>query len=396
VKCRHQFSVILVFCILLPAIGFEDLQAQTVDPRLAKVFADWEKRQQGIIRVRYSVAGEVVLPKGSFNNDPDLNHRGKGDFPADDLRSQSKFTLLLDFEKNRFRIESSGKVMHLGKGQLIPRVTTHVFDGASFKAAIPRLQNSDAVFKPAPLDPDVAVATGVLDHLTMESNYWPLFLGHGIVPTVHTPLKDNQLRFSPEAKYWNIFGEGVHKGQRCLVLRTKVFPGPSPHFDEYWVDVSRGSAVVKQVSFSNGKPLFDWDIQYQRTALGWLPRNWTWASYLRGKAHSLETMHLQDFSFDPVISDQDFDIAIEPGMIVVKADYTGNQEHDNAPAAVKKYRISDNGDWNEIVRGVEQKPAASPRTWWLISSLAALAMISGLLILAWRSKRRPKSLGGIG
>jgi hypothetical protein len=60
---RPWLSVLFAAWALLLGRGFT--MAQAPDPRLERIFGDWEKRQQRIQTVRYRVRGEHVTMKGT-------------------------------------------------------------------------------------------------------------------------------------------------------------------------------------------------------------------------------------------------------------------------------------------------------------------------------------------
>src|SRR5689334_9465460 len=81
--------------------------AEEIDPRLEKVLADWQKRQNSVQSARYEVRGEHKVPKGS-SNALDLYRfvpglRSDQPIPPQDLVGTVSLKLFLDFEKGRHR-----------------------------------------------------------------------------------------------------------------------------------------------------------------------------------------------------------------------------------------------------------------------------------------------------
>ncbi|HLN29227.1 MAG TPA: hypothetical protein VK395_15870 [Gemmataceae bacterium] len=75
---------------------------ERVDPRLEKVFADWQKRQKRIQTVRYRISGEHIVAKESMF---DPLHPELPAMPKKDVKLRIQRMMLLDFPKNRYRQE---------------------------------------------------------------------------------------------------------------------------------------------------------------------------------------------------------------------------------------------------------------------------------------------------
>lgn len=382
---RLLWAVLLGSAALLPP---GTASAQPPEARLQKVFADWQKRQDRVKSIRYTLVGELVIPKGSLTGESDLPDGGKTEFPRRDVVTEKKITLLLDFPSNRSRIESSGQELLVSKGQLSPRVSTTVFDGKALKTAIPRGANTSEVHAPHELDADVTIASGNLASMHVEANYWPILFAHGCVPTVHNPPRQDAFRIKPDPEIWTVHGVGNHAGRSCLVLRTLPLQHMDPLFDECWVDPARDSAVVRQLYYANGKPWYDWDIQYESTAHGWLPKSWTWTFRAKGQTRRIERMRIAQHSADIPVTGQDFRVEITPGMIVYETNQGGTGGGASTAWSGTKYRVGANGRWNPIesVGEATGRRGGVASAWWGLV-IAVLALPLGLWLLRrWRSR----------
>ena len=69
------------------------------------------------------------------------------------------------------------------------------------------------------------------------SEYWPFFLGHGIVAlTTEGHILPGRLTIAPNQTVYHVHGEGVCADRPCLVLRTQAWANLNTGFDELWVD----------------------------------------------------------------------------------------------------------------------------------------------------------------
>ena len=378
-------ALVLTACTAALLLG-SPARAQQPDPRLDKIFADWQNRRERIKTIRYHASGERVWPKGSFG-DP-LTERPLGpDSPPTDISCPMSVTMLLDFTTNRHRLVLDEVTYSQDQRQFLPRsVTTIVFDSKELTA-----QTSWPDGKPAnDTNPDVTIASGNMRSCGFTVEYWPLFLGHGIIAlmTEHHILP-GRLTKPNEKEIYHVQGEGVYAGRPCVVLRTEAVEYSSVGYDELWVDPARESAVVRQLYYDEDKPVMDIQVDYQQTAKGWLPRGWT-EIYPRknGQTVWVLRMHVDDVEIDPPVKDADFRVDVKPGMLVQRLNYPGSPDQivGVAPDSERLYRVGPGGEWNEIVHGVEQKAQWPSYLWAGLIVLAA--GFGAAALLWWRSKRR--------
>ena len=77
-----QVAVACIPVLLLPRPPARGEQ----ESELRRTIAEWKQRRDQARSVRYQVSGEVIVPKGRWNKDPDIpaDLKGKGDFPSSD------------------------------------------------------------------------------------------------------------------------------------------------------------------------------------------------------------------------------------------------------------------------------------------------------------------------
>ncbi len=393
-------SRIMTGCLVLCVLGVFGLllsggatRAQEPDPRLDKVFADWKKRQERARAVRYRVSGKATLPKGSLSL-ADTERRFPKETPPRDIVTPLRRTMLLDFTTNRHRLETVGLEYHADTDKVYPRVVTRLFDGTAIKAWRPRELNTHPITGVRPTEPEIGVGKGHIGAgAGFEMSLLPFFVGHGTVMWRGGPVIPGKLKGQPDRDLVYVHGAAVHQGRPCLVLRTQAVRRLSTSFDEFWVDPARESAIVRQFWMADKVAYVDFDIEYQATADGWLPLRWvcTQRDPGSGKTAWIEQLRVEEVRLDPPVSDADFDIEEQPGMLVDHATYAPPKAGTwwDAPEPERTlYRIDEGGQRHEVLieDGVERRRGS--RSWWLATALIPLVALS-----VWLLYRRKKSRG---
>ncbi len=366
---------------------------QPPNPRLEKVFADWKKRQERVKTVRYRVQGEGIRIKGSYEGlvgrpgQPE-----KRTLPPRDITTSVKRTLLLDIPNNRYRREVEEQEYDIGTDRVYPRVHVCVFDGTVSKFFRPRERNTHPVTGMRESEPEVSVRKGHWEGAPFTMGYWPFFVGHGSVAWQRQNIVPGKLRVQPDREMVVLHGQGVHQNRPCLVLRTQARRAEYTSFDEFWVDPARDSAVVRQLLVTNGHAYVEFDIQYQQTTHGWLPRGWTTTqrNFGNGKTDYIERVVVEELTLDPPVSDRDFEIEEKPGMLIGEATFETPKPGENPlpePTQHRLYRLADDGSRREVTfaGGVERRVIS--RWWWALGGVPVLGL-GAWLIYRRRQGRR--------
>jgi hypothetical protein len=361
------------------------VRAQPRDDRLDRVLAAWQQRQHALQGVRYTVTGTDVRAKGSITD-----HMGEPlpqPEPPEDVSQPQEFKLLLDFTEKRFRLELTQQMYMSSFKQLGPRASTTVFDSKELFTLRPRSANSNASVPWGGFDVMIGrnmnAAKGTLAG-TITASLGPLLCAHGLVPGL-TRQPDFDMKL--EAKDFYVHGQGVQDGTPCVVVRT------IPHetfydttFDEYWVDLERDGAIVRNTVYRNEKPLTDVGISWQPAAHGWVPLHWTGTLWnYSGHILNVSRMEVVDFEADPAVTAADFRVAIEPGMDILETTIgnSGRVSDDRR----KIFRVRADGGWNEVVNGVEI-PSRSWTPYYWGGALAAVVLGLALWHLRRKSRRQ--------
>lgn len=378
---------------LFPAVA----QAQAADPRLDKVFSDWQKRFDRTGTVSYQVKGEWVVPRGAW----EANEYGQPpvvERPPRDIVLVQKRKLLLDLPKQRYRYEGEEQCPNSQKGTIYTEAYIHMFNGKELYAMRPPGFTHDPENPFPALNEDVGITSGDFKQRSFESIHWPLFIGHGIVCAVGGPVS-GQLAPQRDKELFYVHGEGTLEGSPCLILRTFPRHASESNFKEFYVDLTKDSAVLRQTSYARDRPVSDTTIQYQSTSGGWLPKKWVASFFLpSGRTFKTERMKVEEIVIDSAVSDSDFQVEIKPGMSVRKVQLASPASPERAPQVnTTTYRVNSLGLWDqtETVNGVERtRWPVSP--WWLTLLVLPLAGFIWWRVyrrLRLRPKQLPTTLG---
>jgi hypothetical protein len=333
--------------------------------------------------IRYVVRGEVVIPKGSGTDD--FGNPLVPATPDRDISRPWNETFLFDFSTGRFRIEVSSQSYSSQTQQSYPIVNNAAFNGSTVKVETPREANTNSFHSPSPTDPDVAIFAGNLAGFQFAGESYPLFFAHGVVPTAEQQIVAGRFKQKLNAGYFHVRGTGMHAGRRCLVLRTETLQLATATFDEFWIDESHECAILRCTSFAGDKPSTDTVIDYRDTAKGWLPKSWTFTSFLQGKTHRLWRMKVDELALEPSFADADFDIEIKPGMLVREVHYpdspnplyvphpetTDYRQGENQPGTILLSSLGLRSPWLWVVIGLAFVAAVA---WWLYHRLRATGL----------------------
>jgi hypothetical protein len=356
--------------------------AQDAAPEVREMFAEWKKRLGRVNIVRYQVAGELVFPKGCFTTDAQGKPL-KSPLPRTDVACPKKYSLLLDLSTDRFRLDAEE---HFYSIQTETVIRTHggvsAFGGKELQSEILWQPNTGRMAN----DPDVDIGSGNLRGAPIPSEYWPIFFGHGIIPTATENVIPGRFQPPLEEDEFLFHGRGVHAGRNCVVIRTEAKQFSAVGYDEYWADPDREGAVLRYVSYLGGKAVVDIDISYQQGPHGWLPHHWTMVRRDKtGQTMRVERLRVEEVIPDVPVQDADFQVEIKPGMLVRRIDYGGS-----GPALkmqIKMFRVDEDGSWIEIGKSPEQRRRWLAFVWWG-------AGLGGLALLAWLALRRRRRQRG--
>lgn len=371
------------------------VMAQATDPRLQQILDDWQKRQQRTHNVRYVVRGDGVWSKGAWPTQP-----GKPpgpERPPRDIVVQLGVVLLLDFDRNRLRLETDEERYDEATDKLYPQRMVRVADGSEAKMFFPREKNTHPQEGMRATSADVWFEKGYRGGDTLNIRYWPLLYAHGSIPSQGEHPGPGKLRILPDPELLYVHGQAVSRDRPVWVLRTHAVKTARASFDEFWVDKERESAVVRYALVRGDVPVYEALIDYQETTRGWMPLRWTFTQRGRsGQTTFLERLHAEELLLDQPLAEADFEIEIRPGMLVdeyiVEKPKTGTIPA--GPPARKRFRAGEDGSLQAVSadQAVDQPapPAPASRLWWLLLAIP-VAGVGGWLVHCRRQRLRQAS-----
>lgn len=373
---RYGLVILVGWAASMPALA----QPKGPDPRLAKVFADWKGRLERLKTARYTLVGTV-----EFKDQPLLP--GDPELPAGNPVRPKRVVVLLDLEQRRYRLETSEDILTEGRGYA-PRIGTSAFDGKALHELTHREANGFG-----PDGPDLVIAKGNLSQQQIDAVLWPVFFAHGIVPTVHSPLRPDKLPIAPDPEEFEVRGVQALNGRPCLVVRTEPLAGgQGPSSDEYWVDADRAGAIVRYVQFTGSNPWDRLDVEWKRTDVGWWPDRWALTWTVNGKVRRLYKLRVESFEPNPAVAEGDFAIPVKPGMTVRVHEYPelGTGLNPLYPAD-QTYRVSPSGAREEVsakgfttLDGEQLPPAERHWVWWAVAAAAVIVALVAVRVVRRR------------
>jgi hypothetical protein len=377
-------AILGVLVLLMVAYFAAGQGAQPKDKKavVKQVFDAWKERRTKVKTIRYTASGEIIVPKGTMVLDDRRGKPGGSPLPKNAVSCPKKVTMLLDFGEQRFRYERAEKYYHVQTGSLRDRVSTWTFTGKEYWSAGPRAANNLS-----PEDFDATVVTGNLRETAFTPEEWPLFISHGFVPTLGDHILPG--RFAPklDEKEFYYHGTAAHAGRVCTVLRTELDHFIGKSFNEYWVDMARGGAVLRQLAYVSGKPVWDLDMQYQETPAGWLVAGWTIARRSGEQTTRIYRMRVEARELDPAVTPADFQVTTTPGMKVRRI-HRGGNEDSVAPAILgpngseQTFVVNESG----TMRQTGGTPTPTSYVWWLLGG-GGVAIV---LLFGWWYRGRRK------
>jgi hypothetical protein len=358
-----------------------------------RTLADWRNRMDRVQSVRYTVTGTVETKKEVI---ADLlkGLAGKKNIviPPESPPSPIKAVVLIDLTKKRFRIDQSETIFSQASKRYVPLVKTIAYNGKTYQTAIPREQNEST-----PSDPDVFLSKGDLEQMSVDVFFWPVFEAHGLVPTVNVPLRPDKLPIQHELDELDARGMIEHGGRRCAVLRTEPLNVNVALSDEFLVDQSRESAILRHIRFNGTNPWYRLDVTHHDTPHGWLPKSWTVTWTTGGHVATVHRLTAVSFEVNPQLREDDFTLPIKPGMIVYTDEYpaVGTGLDPERPRN-GTYRVEPSGRWVELnskgfttIEGVELPRNSRRGYWWWVVGVAGTT-VPVVAVMAWLRKRRKR------
>lgn len=390
-----RFGIVFVSVFLgLIAVTSKSLAGEVeetpVDVDLKKILNDWKVRQASLSSVRYKVSGRGLISKGKFTGDPDLPRNLRGQtIPPEDHVFEMKLFWLIDFSNNRLRKEFKEEQFNSDVGIFVPLHRFYIYDGATTKRYIPKEDNQIPGRDWDQRSPELGLGSNgnTIDYLPSD---YPIFLAQGIVGLTKILTRvpgPEKVRLPLDKLDIEVRGRRVFEGKECVVLR--LFPKDTL-VDELWIDTSRQSAIIRMDVYA--MDMFHKlqlstriDIRYRES--GDFPDAWNTTQFWGngGAMQRSEKLQVDRFEINPEVNTEDFDIPLNPGMVVTTFDVKAGLANDYAK---QNYRVASDG------KTLEDLDTSSGRRWHL--GMYALAIgFSALILGGWvLSRKLPRLFGG--
>ncbi len=303
-----------------------------------------------------------------------------GEAPSSEVRRPEGGVVLIDFEKNHIRIERKTSVASGTGPVVVPHDHTYAYGGRELKMLYPRAANTTADYTPSWDRPDLALLKPT-DPILPPFELRPVFWAHGIVPLPQTPLRVDNLRPPLDADLLIGRGEAVYKQRRCQVVRSEALAQTrGANYDEYWADMGRQAAIVKAAVVIADKPAHVYEIEYAQKDGMWLPSGWTYTFYLAGKLMRSYRFTVSEIRTDLPTSDADFDIPVEPGMLVAQGDQLSRADEKGRLRPLTGEEAREHERQLEIAKQARRPTSFEPDSQWRSVTKWAIAASGGFVI----------------
>ncbi len=376
-----------IACVLSFLILRQSIAAQPGGPdTMQKIVADWGKRRERISQIRYVMKGTRLWPRGAFNTAPNLNpSSSQQNNPSQNVTAPVTRKLLLDFAGNRHRVEWDHPEYDSLSTHRVYRIRcAEMCDGEVFYSSIAENSDPNLGKDRVKKHVDVLIERGLIPAGVFNFCLLTLFPAHGLLIYNDIQVRPAALQPALRPADFTYHGQAVHGGRPCAIVRPP--PGVYGQY-EFWVDVERDSAVVKQI-VNPDRPLSTIELTYRNTAKGWLPKAWSYSEYDRESLRFSERVDVAEIDLSPRFSDEDFKLPLVPGMYVEDQTYYIDPETKEYKSKSLYYRVEEQ---NRKTPLTDQLVPAQRSKWYLWLGL----LLPLLLLVMFRrvAGRRRKQQG---
>ncbi|MBY0230420.1 MAG: hypothetical protein K2W96_14140 [Gemmataceae bacterium] len=370
-----RFLVTFALALASPPLLLGQGGKQTPEQKalVQKVFDAWKQRREQFKSVRYKAKGErLMLKETNFLPANDLG-RKTGWYPKQDKRFAREISLLLDLAGSRHRMDTKESLSNpTEEDSVTERRIVSAYDGNQLVQG--NLRDPAQVRRSAH---DIVITTGNMRGNGFTVPDWPPFMAHGIIPTGSAHLLAGNFDVKPDQKETYYHGTGRHQERECLVLRTELDHFAGRAFDEFWVDMRRGGAVLRYAWYVDGKLAYDLDMRYGDEA-GWPLAGWTFTMQENGKTSQVHEMRVESCERDAVADADSFKVRLAAGTKVLRLVKGGNPDSFSPPPSKSEETFIVGED------GYVEPRATTGWAWWWGGAAMLLIVAVGAWILARR------------
>ncbi len=386
--CRTLLIIVVAALLLetMPAAVRAD-----PEPIIADTLKIWKVRFERFKSARYKISGTIET-KNNLEisaTDPDASRIVRD--PSDSIKQNLQATVTIDLERKHFRIEETTQSTN---HSAITKITA--YNGISLQRGIVRDPKANGS-----QEPDINIIKGYLGNQQAADAYlFPVFMAHGIVPTVFSHLRPDRLPISNSPEDFTLSSKASLSGRECVLLRTNPTGSTPTLADEFWIDSNRDCAILRFVHWQlqTKNPFYRIDVEYAPGQGTWMPTKWIETHSIGGKVMAISHLNVDTMELNIPIHDGDFTIANQKGMRVniIEFPEPGKGLDPYSPAR-SSYLTSESGRLEPIgeptefttTDGVKLPPSKSSWRWMIGTGLVVALIVIVLLILGKRANNNP-------
>ncbi len=290
---------------------------------IEKIVADWKKRSRSIDSLTLIAEGTAFYKKGAFDRDRPEDYAGH--YPAEDTVFDIRLEAYCDFKRSRIRFVKSYPVPVVVRPPMyfrFPRPTVNLYNGEKYFKWDEPLRNPDGTSELILITPKRSV------RLMMGLEYDPIAFTTGNIPTNGVASSEpDRLRTTLSADRFRYLGTAFHDGR--TVHRLGYYYRPKTH-SELWVDVDRGSVVVRSSFVVEEQDIAVSTFDYEYDGDRWMIAEWS--GHFEPGTPTIR-FRVKKREINGGLPEQLFRPPSEPGIRVL----------DRSVEPMRWYRIDDNG-----------------------------------------------------
>jgi hypothetical protein len=281
------------------------------------IFAAWEHRREDVRSLRCVMTGKRLSPKNAYAPFAHMAPELKGQvIPAQDESHPLRCAIAVDFVKGYVRNEEASYILDASSKQFKSYENVYYYDGTLVRRLERRAKNTDEANAPSKWQPELFFHSeeSARAHFFLHSEY-PVFFACGILAATDD-MSSGTLRLPPYRDFLRRQGEGRIGDRDCIILRTVPEAGVSLYRD-YWVDSTRGGAILRYTVSAHDQVTGQMDIEYEEGQPGgWRPKRWVETMYQGGSMFRAEHLEVTEWELNPKISTKEFQVELSPGMVI--------------------------------------------------------------------------------
>ncbi len=377
--------MLLLIAALLGLVALAaPIAAQPAGDPVPKILEAWKKRQTAFKTVKYVVTGKVEhLFVPSPRPGAEKVQRVQPKLP---LELPFRAAVLIDCEKQRFRLELDEFIWSARQQTLVATDSTRSFDGSKMFAAVRNGKEQLGAV------PDVAIVKGDLAGQQVGAELWPLFAAHGIIPTARQPLRPDKppTAFTPEMFHRR--GQLSHEGIKCEVLNSEPLDSAPAATDEFWIDAGSDGFIRRHTYYAGRNPFIRLDAKSRLMSGAHVPAEWTCTWTEGNRTRAIHRLKVETFEGNPAVADTDFSVVLKAGAKVEEHDIPQpGSGLDPIKHGVKTYTIDASGTAGTTTETPQRRLDGSEvplaGNWRWVLSMTALAFLAVVGVFYFRSKR---------